>query len=716
MDESQDVSASSASESFDMKLQKVSAPAPAASKPKPVASATLTIAKTGAALEDSYSNDGSINYEEEEDGEEDDNEEDDDEEEEDDDDDESEKGNDNKRGVTERPIPGSEVIVDDNDDDEEDINDRYGIQQSYSSDEIEKEVSVDDEPDAPKIVSFADLDVIAGWNADDLAVENKSEAQVDYEDPLASFADPVSRNSNKQQMMKSNVDESRSATTSYSDDRINIQSHNRVNSGKSIDDNFSDQSNTNNRSSNVLISSQDGRGPPHLPFSHTEPSTSARNVAHPQPSSNTTNPNTTYNNAPIANNAHNTNSSTSNIPAPQYGYPPNAVPHPYPYYLPHPQPGEGVSNQSSYPPPSHGFPPPPPPFMYPQPYPSMHPFYGHYPPNYQAFSSGDFSNHQRSSIPSSFIPSASFPQPYVNASVNSLALSASLQAAAASNQGAGNLSDPVVLDLLRELKQAKEDAAWAKNRLAEMIVLVNKNEAAASLVAEKTQTKTSNNNFRMEEYEEVEDEEEYSNDFETSIHSNNLNISHDALNSSTIAHRMRKEGSILSHNARTGGNAGVSSMGSKENRLNQQVPSTQSSASTLTTNSNTATSSSAAAIINQQQQKDDPPTFSTNTGGTGLDNSVFSSQALFRRQLTSLRQRLSLTASSTTPLMALGKGRNNENIIPTVTSTPTLQQLKSQFEQKRAEQKERVWELLMERDPEMSESQAKKLAERFARP
>jgi hypothetical protein len=31
-----------------------------------------------------------------------------------------------------------------------------------------------------------------------------------------------------------------------------------------------------------------------------------------------------------------------------------------------------------------------------------------------------------------------------------------------------------VLDLLRELKQAKEDALWAKERLAEMIVMVNK--------------------------------------------------------------------------------------------------------------------------------------------------------------------------------------------------------------------------------------------------
>jgi hypothetical protein len=30
------------------------------------------------------------------------------------------------------------------------------------------------------------------------------------------------------------------------------------------------------------------------------------------------------------------------------------------------------------------------------------------------------------------------------------------------------------LDLIRELKQAKEDALWAKARLAEMIVMVNK--------------------------------------------------------------------------------------------------------------------------------------------------------------------------------------------------------------------------------------------------
>jgi len=288
----------------------------------------------------------------------------------------------------------------------------------------------------------------------------------------------------------------------------------------------------------------------------------------------------------------------------------------------------------------------------------------------------------------------------------------------------GNLSDPVVLDLLRELKQAKEDAAWAKNRLAEMIVLVNQNKSepysssssSSGVGAGNRYSSTSsggsggnqsNRNVYSKRgggvphsqsedaYEDIVDEEdEYSNDFETSMHSNNLNGSQDAFNSSM--HRFRGKDAALNRSGMQSGSA------LKENRVNQFGGLSSSASSSSTTQQQQH---------QQQQQQQQQQPQRDEVLAVETSPSLLSSQALFRRQLTSLRQRLALTTSSTAPLVPLGQG----NGVPTMNAAPTLQQLKSQFEEKRAQQKDRVWELLMERDPEMTETQAKTLAERFAR-
>jgi len=203
-----------------------------------------------------------------------------------------------------------------------------------------------------------------------------------------------------------------------------------------------------------------------------------------------------------------------------------------------------------------------------------------------------------------------------------------------------NSSDPVIIDLLRELKQAKEDAAWAKQRLADMITLVNKNKSSKRASSP------------YEEYSEYE--EEYSNDFESSV-----------LNNSQDTTKKEKE----KENNRKGNNSPHSS---KPQPIQPQlvVPTPYYQESTLRMNSALATS-----------------------------------QDMFRKQLSSLRERVN-TINSNPSAFNPSSSSNSAGS----KTTPTLQELKKQFEVKRIENNKKLVELLMQQDLSLSEVQAKRLA------
>ena len=271
----------------------------------------------------------------------------------------------------------------------------------------------------------------------------------------------------------------------------------------------------------------------------------------------------------------------------------------------------------------------------PMPHPShsqeMPPYYGHpgyipypYHPNPMSFSVPNyFGGHPLHNMMSSSIPGPLiYPNPMMSM-------------AQSSNY---NSSDPVIIDLLRELKQAKEDAAWAKSRLAEMISLVNKNKSNKRAPSP------------YEEYSEYE--EEYSNDFESSV-----------LNTSQDTTKKEKESNRKSNNSPHSNKA-------QPIQTHPVMPTPYYQESVLRMNSTLATS-----------------------------------QEMFRKQLTSLRDRVNTINSNQS---AFNPSVNRSNT--TFKAAPTLQELKKQFELKRIENNKKLVELLMQQDPSLSEVQAKRLA------
>lgn len=202
-----------------------------------------------------------------------------------------------------------------------------------------------------------------------------------------------------------------------------------------------------------------------------------------------------------------------------------------------------------------------------------------------------------------------------------------------------NSSDPVIIDLLRELKQAKEDAAWAKNRLAEMISLVNKSKSSKRAPSP------------YEEYSEYE--EEYSNDFESLV----MNNSQDTTKKERLKENNRKN-NISPHNSKT-----------QPIQTQPVVPTPYYQESSLRMNSALATS-----------------------------------QEMFRKQLSSLRDRVN--SINNNPSAFNPSSLNNA----ASKAAPTMQELKRQFELKRIENSKKLVELLMNQDPSLTDVQAKRLA------
>ncbi len=271
--------------------------------------------------------------------------------------------------------------------------------------------------------------------------------------------------------------------------------------------------------------------------------------------------------------------------------------------------------------------------MPPMPHPAhsqeMPPYYGHpgympypYHPNPMSFSMPNyFGGHPLHNMMSSSIPGPLiYPNPIMSMSQSS-------------NY---NSSDPVIIDLLRELKQAKEDAAWAKSRLAEMVSLVNKNKSSKRAPSP------------YEEYSEYE--EEYSNDFESSV----LNTSQDTA---------KKE---------------------KENNRK----------------SNNSPHVSKAQPI--QTQPVVPPYYQESA--LRMNSALATSQEMFRKQLSSLRDRVNTINSNQSAFHPASRSDAPSK------AAPTLQELKKQFELKRIENNKKLVELLMQQDPSLSEVQAKRMA------
>lgn len=107
--------------------------------------------------------------------------------------------------------------------------------------------------------------------------------------------------------------------------------------------------------------------------------------------------------------------------------------------------------------------------------------------------------------------------------------SLNLRQSMAADAGPGDvLSNSVVIDLLKDLKEAKQDATWAKNKLAEMILLMNKksleeggldgiNLSNSGIDTKKAVSTTSGRYSQQSKAQEVEESaDEYSNDFEES--------------------------------------------------------------------------------------------------------------------------------------------------------------------------------------------------------
>jgi hypothetical protein len=78
---------------------------------------------------------------------------------------------------------------------------------------------------------------------------------------------------------------------------------------------------------------------------------------------------------------------------------------------------------------------------------------------------------------------------------------------------------------------------------------------------------------------------------------------------------------------------------------------------------------------------------------------------MFRKQLSSLRERVN-TINSNPSAFNPSSSSNSAGS----KTTPTLQELKKQFEVKRIENNKKLVELLMQQDPSLSEVQAKRLA------
>jgi hypothetical protein len=88
-----------------------------------------------------------------------------------------------------------------------------------------------------------------------------------------------------------------------------------------------------------------------------------------------------------------------------------------------------------------------------------------------------------------------------------------------------------------------------------------------------------------------------------------------------------------------------------------------------------------------------------------MNSALAASQDMFRKQLSSLRDRVNMINSNPSAFnpSASRKGSTSK-------SAPSLQELKKQFELKRIENNKKLVEVLMEQDPSLTEVQAKRLA------
>jgi len=226
-------------------------------------------------------------------------------------------------------------------------------------------------------------------------------------------------------------------------------------------------------------------------------------------------------------------------------------------------------------------------------------------------------------------------------------------------------TDPVILDLLKELKQAKDDAAWAKNRLADMITLVNKkgsNKISRSDLARemrRSKSPIAEDDYADEEYEE------YSADFEGS----QLNISQETIKS---------QASIKFKN--------------EEIKQRQQPPKYEED--TKQTKQSTTFKENIGLDLGH----------ATSISGLNLGDAYQTSRALFRHQLEFIRERITHLATNKPTLLPGSKASS---------SVPSLQELKEQFEKKRIENSTKMHKLLMLADPSLNETQAKHLAAKF---
>jgi hypothetical protein len=222
--------------------------------------------------------------------------------------------------------------------------------------------------------------------------------------------------------------------------------------------------------------------------------------------------------------------------------------------------------------------------------------------------------------------------------------------------------DSVLLELLRELKEAKEDAADARYKLAEVLALVSKNQPLNDLLSSSSSTHlrpgmkkdvvTSPDRETDGDDEVIEEEnegEEYSNDFE---------------NSQSQSHNLAEATSA---------------------RTLQEVPSYRS----IETNTELLTPDDDLAL------------------NYDFSRPLLMSQVLYRKQLESLKQRLQ---GLSTDDEEIGRPLANSRSYST---TSTLLDIKSQFDRRRQENVDQFVQLLREIDPRINDQQSKSIVELY---
>jgi hypothetical protein len=285
-------------------------------------------------------------------------------------------------------------------------------------------------------------------------------------------------------------------------------------------------------------------------------------------------------------------------------------------------------------------------------------------------------------------------------------------------------SDPLVHDLLKELRQAKEDAAWAKNKLSEIILLMHDKSGQAeqtrdilkaTQVRKQGKERTDVRNFNddtnsgplrhsrrkgggddacvTKSYSSDEfEEDEYSNDFDNT--------------------------DILPATELNGQSSHRTSTMSKAHGVGAPVHSTHDQP---------VFDSKSIFRVRDTYSKDlvsaMPPSVAVSAGGNAdITSSLLTSQALFRRQLQSLRDRLNMTTAGANLSSSFlqhsrwdndsdkfGQDRNGQNgVVPLPAGGST------DLGRMPEKGKLKLWEIILQTQPHLDELSAKELAQRYS--